>query len=93
MTKGTEERIGVLEEKVDAGFKDTNRRIDDYYKESRDFHADILVEIRNLDGEKVQMATLKEKVRSLEKLVWLVGTATAVALINTLINLMSKVNR
>lgn len=93
MTKGTEERIGVLEEKVDAGFKDTNRRIDDYYKESRDFHADILVEIRNLDGEKVQMATLKEKVRSLEKLVWLVGTATAVALINTLINLMTKVNR
>lgn len=93
MTKGTEERIGVLEEKVDAGFKDTNRRIDDYYKESRDFHADILIEIRNLDGEKVQMATLKEKVRSLEKLVWLVGTATAVALINTLINLMTKVNR
>ena len=93
MTKGTEERIGVLEEKVDAGFKDTNRRIDDYYKESRDFHADILVEIRNLDGEKVQMATLKEKVRSLEKLVWLVGTATAVALINTLINLMTKVNK
>ena len=93
MTKGTEERIGVLEEKVDAGFKDTNRRIDDYYKESRDFHADILIEIRNLDGEKVQMATLKEKVRSLEKLVWLVGTATAVALINTLINLMTKVNK
>jgi len=93
MTKSTEERIGVLEEKVDAGFKDTNRRIDDYYKESREFHTDLMTEIRKLDGERVQVATLKEKVRSLEKLVWLVGTATSIALVNTLINVLTKVNK
>ena len=93
MTKSTEERIGVLEEKVEAGFKDTNRRIDDYYQESRLFHTELMNEVRKLDGERVQVATLKEKVRSLEKLVWLIGTATIVALVNTVVNLLTKVNK
>jgi len=38
----TLERLAVLEEKVETGFKATNKRIDEYSEESKSFHTELM---------------------------------------------------
>lgn len=45
MTKSQLERIAVVEQKVD----NVDRKIDEYFKESREFHAEMLGRFENLD--------------------------------------------
>lgn len=45
MTKSQLERIAVVEQKVD----NVDRKIDEYFKESREFHAEMLSRFESLD--------------------------------------------
>lgn len=87
MTKLTQnERLAVLEEKVEA----MNKKLDLFFQESKEFHSELILKLEKLDGEKVQIATLKEKVKTLEKITWLALTAAVGSMIKALFDLITK---
>ncbi len=74
-----ESRLESVEEKVDRN-----------YIEQVKFHDEVLIELRSLSNEKVQIATLKEKVRSLEKITWTALGAGVVAMIKVFVDLVTR---
>lgn len=72
------ERLAVLEEKLES----VDKKLERYFQESKEFHRELIDKLEKLDGEKVQIATLKEKVKTLERLVW----AAILGVLGTIVN-------
>lgn len=93
MTKENNERLGVLEEKVDnlrTGQLAADKKLELYFTESKQFHAELIGKVEALAAERIEIATLKEKVRTLEKITWIALTAAGGAMINTLFSLITN---
>ena len=74
-----ESRLESVEEKVDRNYIDQVK-----------FHDEVLIELRSLSNERVQIATLKEKIRSLEKITWTALAAGMAAMVKVFVDLVTR---
>ncbi len=92
-TKSSTERLGVLEEKVD-NLKNlqvaADKKLELYFNESKQFHSELLNKIEELANERIQIATLKEKVRTLEKITWTALLAAIGSIVKIVFDLANK---
>lgn len=67
-----------------------SEKVDRNYEEQRQFHQEVLTELRVLSDSKIQMATLREKVRFLEKITWTALGAAILAMIKLFFDLVTR---
>lgn len=80
-----QERLIRLEERMES----LDTKVDRNYNEQLQFHNEVLTELRALSNEKIQIATLKEKVKTLEKITWFALLTAVGALIKATIDLVT----
>lgn len=93
MTAKESEKLARMDEKVknlDDKIETVDKKLDKYFQESREFHSELLNQIEKLTDERVEIATLKEKVKTQEKIVWTALTASIAGLIKLFYDLVSK---
>lgn len=78
------ERLVLVEQKLTT----IETKVDQNHDESKQFHTEVLVKIDSLLADRIELATLREKVKTLEKLTWLAITAAAGAMIKASIDLL-----
>lgn len=71
----------VMEEKIKAIHSELKESI----RESKEFHAVLMEKLEALADNKVQIARIQERIKTLEKLVWTALTAGIIGIINALI--------
>lgn len=74
----------VMEEKIKAIHSELKESI----KESKEFHAVLMERLEALADNKVQIARLQEKLKTIEKLVWTALTAGIIGIVNALIQVI-----
>lgn len=74
----------VMEEKIKAIHSELKESI----RESKEFHAILMEKLEALADNKVQIARLQEKIKTMEKLVWTALTAGIIGIINALIQVI-----
>ena len=93
MTTSNNERLGVLEEKVD-NLKNlqiaADKKLELYFQESKQFHSELISKVEQLANERIQIATLKEKVQTLEKITWTALLTAIGAIVKVIFDIASK---
>lgn len=80
------ERLAVLEEKVES----VNAKLDMYFKESREFHNELIAKLEKLNDERYKVATLEERVKTNERMIWLALTAGVGSMVKVLFDVISN---
>jgi hypothetical protein len=84
MTKTEQERLIVLEQKVDV----LDEKIEQNFKESKQFYVQLLRKLEKLDNEKITVARLQERVKNLERYTGAVGLAAIGAAVQAIFNII-----
>lgn len=86
MAKTNQERLAVVEEKIDS----LDKKVDQNHEESKKFHSDLISRLDTLVEDKVKTARLEEKVKTLERGLWTVVTAMVGVIVKMISDLVNK---
>ena len=65
-TQSLSQNQAVMKEQI----SNLDKKLEQYIQESKEFHIELMSQLRQIGDDRVAMATLKEKVKLLEKIVW-----------------------